>query len=200
MPTERECLVELTKTVCKSIIRLNEVLEEEDPKTRYKKAARVLKELEVVNDEAMRSALGLTVSKILQLKMSGHSGAKSKAPRSGADREPRQMSPHQQLMEHHAKHVIGDIPDGAAQGAAIKWILERFTPELAIKRYDEQLHETWRKGRVNWLTVRQDLGRIRVEPTQEERESAERDRWALEVEREHGITRKDVDERTGTIQ
>lgn len=156
METQKECLEELTKAVCKSINRINEALEEKDEKRRSKVAARVLKELEIVNDEAMRSGLGLTVYQMMNVKTRKHGATKKKI---AGEREPREPTPHQQLMEHHAKHVVGPIPDGAAQGAAVKWILQHFTPELAIKKYIDQVSEG-RIRRVSWLTVKQDIGRI----------------------------------------
>jgi len=161
MNDSKECLAELTKAVCKSINRINEALEEKDDKRRSKLAARVLKELEIVNDEAMRSGLGLTVYQMMNVKTRKHGSPKKRMPE---ESEPRQLTPHQQLMGHHANHVVGPIPDGGAQGAAIKWILQHFTPELAIKKYNEQLAEG-RIKRVSWLTVKQDIGRIQPNGT-----------------------------------
>jgi len=184
MATEKEYLNELTKAVCKAVNRLNEALSEEDTKRRYKLGRRALQELEIFNDEVMRSALGLTVSRIAQLKMSRHSSAKPAKAKGG---EPRQLSPFHTLMAHHAKHLIGPIPDAGAQGSAIQWILQYFTPELAIKKYDAQLQEAWRKGRVSWLTVRQEVGMLRVERTPDEAREADAGKWAREVEETHGI-------------
>jgi hypothetical protein len=143
----KNSLEALTAAVCKT---LNQV-----PAHGDKKFARTVKELELVNDAAMRDGLGLPVHRIAQLKMRSR-GANAKSKPS----EPRVLTPFQQLMDFHAKHIVGPLPDGAAQGSAVKWILTSFTPELAIKRYEAQLTESWRKGHVSWLTVKQDIGRL----------------------------------------
>ncbi len=140
-------LESLTIAVCKT---LNQV-----PAHGDKKFARALKELELINDAAMRDGLGLPVHRIAQLKT--RSRVSSKKQQSS---EPRILSPFRQLMDFHAKHIVGPIPDAGAQGSAIKWILASFTPELAMKRYESQLSEPWRQGHVSWLTVKQDIGRM----------------------------------------
>lgn len=156
-------LENLTIAVCKT---LNQV-----PAHGDKKFARALKELELINDAAMRDGLGLPVHRIAQLKTrSRGSAAKPKST------ELRVLSPFHQLMEFHAKHIVGPIPDGGAQGGAIKWILASYTPDLAIKRYESQLTEGWRNGHVNWLTVKQDIGRMGNNGT---RDSAERNESRL---------------------
>lgn len=165
MEGQRECLTELTRSVCRAINVINEALSEEDKNKRDKKAARALKEIEVINDEAMRSGLGLSVNQIVQQKTRSRGSSKTHKP--AEPKEPREKGPFQQLMDHHAKHVVGPIPDGAAQGAAIKWILQSFTPELATKKYNEQIADPWRKGRVSWLTVRQEIGRIQNNGTRQ---------------------------------
>lgn len=158
MEGERECLQELTKSVCRTINVINEALSEEDKVKRDKKAARALKEMEVINDQSMSVGLGLSINQIVQQKTRSRGSSKSSKP--SQPKEPKPKTPFQVLMDHHAKHLVGPIPDAAAQGAAIKWLLQSFTPELAIKRYDTQLQEPWRQGRVSWLTVRQEIGRI----------------------------------------
>ena len=154
----KECLQDLTKSVCKTINLLNESLKEIDSAKRDKKSGRALKELELVNDEAMRSGLGMSVNQILQQKTRSHNSSKS--AKTAKPAEPRELTPFQQLMAHHANHLAGPIPDGAAQGSAIKWILQYFAPEWAIQKYDAQRRETWREGKVSWLTVRQEIGRL----------------------------------------
>lgn len=156
----KECLEGLTKEVCKTINLLTEGLKEDDRSKREKKCGRALKEIELVNDEAMRNGLGLSFRQIAQQKTRSRGASKS-----AKVAEPRAKTPFQQLMDHHAKHVVGPIPDGGAQGSAIKWILQSFTPELAISRYDAQLQEAWRQGRVSWLTVKQEIGRIQPNAT-----------------------------------
>lgn len=160
MEGQKECLQELTKLVCKSINLLNDALKEDDRSKREKKSGRALKELELVNDEAMRSGLGMSVNQILQQKTRSHNSSKS--PKPAKSTEPKELTPFQQLMAHHAKHLAGPVPDGAAQGAAIKWILQNFTPDLAIRKYDSQLDERWREGKVSWLTVKQEIGRLQT--------------------------------------
>lgn len=148
-------LESVTRSVCKTINLLTEALKEDDPLKRDKKCGRALKEVELVNDAAMINVLGLSFRQVAQLKT--RSRARSEKPRVAEGRE---STPHQRLMDFHAKHVVGPIPDGGAQGAAIKWILMNFTETLAIGRYEAQLKEEWRKGRVSWLTVKQEIGRV----------------------------------------
>jgi hypothetical protein len=160
----KECLQELTKSVCKTINAITEALSEEDKVKRNKKAGRALKEIEVINDDAMRSGLGLSVNQIVQQKT--RSRGSSKTHKSVDPKEPKPLTPFQLLMAHHAKHLAGPIPDGAAQGSAVKWILQYFTPEWAIQKYEAQLQERWREGKVSWLTVRQEIGRLQQNGTQ----------------------------------
>lgn len=162
MDVQKEQLSELTKEVCKTLNIINEALKDEDKGKREKKCGRALKEIELVNDEAMRVGLGLSVRQIAQLKTRSR-GSSNKHKTT----EPREKTPFQVLMDHHAKNVVGPIPDGGAQGSAIKWLLQSFTPELAIKKYDELLREPWRHGRVSWLTVRQEIGRIQTNGTRQ---------------------------------
>lgn len=61
------------------------------------------------------------------------------------------------LIDFHYKR-IGRIPDGKAQGAAAKWILETYTSDQAIACYRFQLEESWRNGEVSWLTVKKSIG------------------------------------------
>lgn len=160
MEGQKECLQELTKSVCKTINVINEALGEEDKAKRDKKAARALKEIEVINDDAMRSGLGLSVNQIVQQKTRSRSSAKNTKSTT-----PKEKTPFQSLMDHHAKHLAGPIPDGAAQGSAVKWILQYFAPEWAIQKYETQLNEAWRQGKVSWLTVRQEIGRMQTNAT-----------------------------------
>lgn len=160
MEGKTQCLQDLTRAVCRTINVINEALGDEDKLKRDKRASRALKELEVINDEAMRSGLGLSVNQMVQQKTRSRSPAKS-----GKGAEPKEQTPFQQLMAHHAKHLAGPIPDGGAQGSAIKWILQYFAPEWAIQKYDAQLKESWRDGKVSWLTVKQEIGRMQTHAT-----------------------------------
>lgn len=155
MADPRPSLESLTRQVCKTLNQIALSVQESDLVKRDKKVKRILKELELVNDAAMLNGLGLTIHRIAQLKTTSRGSAKKQQ-----SSEPRILSPFQQLMDFHAKHIVGPIPDAAAQGSAIKWILVSFTPELAVKRYESQLLESWRNGHVNWLTVKQDIGRM----------------------------------------
>lgn len=148
-------LESLTRQVCKTLNQIALSVKEPDIAKRDKKVGRILKELELVNDAAMMGGLNLPIHRIAQLKTASRGASKKQQPS-----EPRALSPFQQLMEFHSKHIVGPIPDAAAQGSAIKWILASFTPELAMKRYETQLLEPWRNGHVNWLTVKQDIGRM----------------------------------------
>src|ERR1051325_9767850 len=102
MPEDsRSSLEALTLAVCKT---LNQVPPE---CAKDKKFARLLKELEIINDSAMQSGLGLPVHRIAQLKT--RTRRTSAKPASTA---PRVLTPFQQLMDHHAKHLVGPIPAG----------------------------------------------------------------------------------------
>lgn len=156
---EKSSLRNLTLIVVKSITALKKLLQSEASPQRDKKILRALTELEVNNDEAMRVGLELSASRIAQMK-TGRTGNRSPSSNSSA---PRVQSPFSQLMEHHAKQFVDRrIPDAAAQGSAIKYILESFTPDLAIKKYNQQLEESQGKWRVSWLTVRKDIGRMQT--------------------------------------
>lgn len=156
---EKSSLRNLTSTVVKTITALNKLLEMPATPQRDKKMLRAFKELEVNNDEAMRVGLELSPRQIALMK-TGRSGNRS--PKSNSS-EPRVQSPFSQLMEHHANQFVDRrIPDAAAQGSAIKYILESFTPDLAIRKYNQQLEESQGKWRVSWLTVRRDIGRMQT--------------------------------------
>lgn len=73
------------------------------------------------------------------------------------EKEKKEINPSfARLMNKHAKR-IGHVSDVAAQGAALKWLVPRYTESQLIECYRSQLRETWRKGRVSWLTVRKDI-------------------------------------------
>lgn len=65
---------------------------------------------------------------------------------------------HARLMAYHAGHIEGDIPNPAAQGNAVKWLLERYSPEQCESVYAEIRAEDWRTTPVTWLTVRKEIG------------------------------------------
>lgn len=153
-------LKKLTLENAKTIATIKKLLAEEAAPQRDKKILKVLTVLEVHTDEAMRVGLNASAQFIAQAKTGRVRTTTAKASSSA---EPRVQSPFSQLMEHHAKQFVDRrIPDAAAQGSAIKYILESFTPELAIKKYNQQLEESQGRFRVSWLTVRKDIGRMQT--------------------------------------
>jgi hypothetical protein len=153
-------LKKLTLENAKTIATIKKLLTEESAPQRDKKILKVLTVLEVHTDEAMRVGLNASAQFIAQAKTGRVRTTTAKAATSA---EPRVQSPFSQLMEHHAKQFVDRrIPDAAAQGAAIKYILESFTPELAIKKYNQQLEESQGRYRVSWLTVRKEIGRMQT--------------------------------------
>lgn len=160
-PPAQTSLKTLTLANIKSIAAIEKLLNTEASPQRDKKIRRLLKELEVLNDEAMRVGLNASAQFIARAKTGRVRPAAVKGER--GESAPRVQSPFSQLMEHHAKQFVDRrIPDAAAQGSAIKYILESFTPELAIKKYNQQLEESQGKWRVSWLTVRKDIGRMQT--------------------------------------
>lgn len=69
----------------------------------------------------------------------------------------REPSAHAALMELHAFNLKGPIADAGAQGAALKWLLTNYAPDVLRECYQSQLVERWR-AKVSWLTVRSDIG------------------------------------------
>lgn len=77
-----------------------------------------------------------------------------------ADKPPvlKVLSDHERLMAHHATRLGRPIPDGGAQGAAIKWLLKHYSPSECLGYYDYQVCQLqvnggWRDS-VSWLTVK----------------------------------------------
>lgn len=65
---------------------------------------------------------------------------------------------HAALMRFLAEKE-GKIPDGAAQGAAIKWLLKNdYGVEQCKKCFEFLLQQDWRTSRVSWITVRSQIG------------------------------------------
>ena len=72
--------------------------------------------------------------------------------------EPKKISAHARLMAFHDSHLVGGIPDGGAQAKAVKWLLERFTPEQCEEKYTALRSDEWRTAPVTWLTVKKNIG------------------------------------------
>lgn len=70
----------------------------------------------------------------------------------------KEPSAHSRLMAFHDSNLTGGIPDAPAQGKAIKWLLERFTPEQCEAEYEKLRSEAWRTTPVTWLTVKKHIG------------------------------------------
>jgi len=65
---------------------------------------------------------------------------------------------HARLMAFHDSHLVGGIPDGGAQAAAVKWLLQRYTPEQCETEYEALRSQDWRTTPVTWLTVKKNIG------------------------------------------
>jgi len=153
---ERSSLQILATSLQKALNALKKTMAQEHGPKRDKKILRIITEIELVNDEVMRNGLSFTNNYIAKLK----TGSGPRTPSQNVNSAPKVETPFQQLMKHHANNIVGPIPDPGAQGQAIKWILESFTPELAIKKYNSQVEQANGNWRVSWLTVKRDIGRI----------------------------------------
>ena len=73
-------------------------------------------------------------------------------------KEKKETSAHSRLMAFHDSSLAGGIPDAPAQGKAIRWLLERFTPEQCEAEYKKLRAEEWRTAPVTWITVKKHIG------------------------------------------
>ena len=73
-------------------------------------------------------------------------------------KEKKEISAHSRLMSFHDSRTPGGMPDPKAQAAAVKWLLERFTPEQCEDEYGKLAAEEWRTTPVSWLTVKKNIG------------------------------------------
>jgi hypothetical protein len=65
---------------------------------------------------------------------------------------------HKRLMAE-LQNRDGPISDGAAQGQAVKWLLEHdYGEAVCVECLDALRSEDWRKGRVSWLNVKKEIG------------------------------------------
>lgn len=103
------------------------------------------------------SATGGTVSSITSATISSSDGvhANQTEEETRSSKPDKELSPHARLMKIHSDRLGGNLPDPQAQAGAVKWIVERFPMEKAVECYQSQLGESWRKGHVSWLTVKQ---------------------------------------------
>jgi hypothetical protein len=82
-------------------------------------------------------------------------------PKAGDDplvtiKEPKELSAHASLMKIHYDRLSGKIPDPAAQGAAVKWLLQNYTEAQAAQCYAAKIGgDRWR---VSWLTIKSEIG------------------------------------------
>ena len=141
----------LTLATIKTIAAIEKLLKTGATPQRDKKITRALKELEVLNDEAMRVGLNQSAQFIARAK----TGRIKAQPPPSVDQQ--RNGYHSELMRFHHDHIKGPIGDGAAQGAALKWLLEHYSPDMLKKCYEYQLNENWR-GKVSWTSVKSDIG------------------------------------------
>lgn len=78
------------------------------------------------------------------------------SPQAGVDEVATKVA-HREGMKHLHERC-GPIPDPAAQGAALKWLLNHYTLEQCRACLDALLEDDWRKTRVSWLTVNKEIG------------------------------------------
>jgi hypothetical protein len=63
-----------------------------------------------------------------------------------------------QLLIKALYDKTGAIPDGKAQGAAAKWLLEHYSLTETIACLDWLLKAEWREHRISLLTVKKEIG------------------------------------------
>jgi hypothetical protein len=149
---ERASLQVLATTLQKALNALKKTMAQEHSPKRDKKIYRIMAEVELVNDEAMRKGLNFSNGYIAKLK-TGRISAQQITPSQSSSNG----NAHRDLMKYHFEHVKGPIADGAAQGAAIKWLLEHYAVDVLKKCYEYQLTESWR-GKVSWISVKSNIG------------------------------------------
>lgn len=149
---ERSSLQTLATTLQKALNALKKTMVQEHGPKRDKKILRIMAEVELVNDEAMRNGLRFTNGYIAKLK-TGRITSQQITPASPSNNG----NAHAALMKFHFDHIKGPIADGAAQGAAIKFLLEHYAVDVLKKCYEFQLTESWR-GKISWISVKSDIG------------------------------------------
>lgn len=147
----QKSLKTLTLANIRAIATIEKLLKTEATPQRDKKITRALKEIEVHNDEAMRVGLNASAQFIARAK----TGRVRAEPKPSVDQQ--RSADHRALMQFHFEHIKGPIADGAAQGAAVKWLLEHYSSEVVKQCYEFQTTEKWR-GKVSWISVKSDIG------------------------------------------
>jgi hypothetical protein len=151
---EKQALVILTASVAKTLNRLNKILQQKQIARReVGSMTRLVAELEISNDEIMRSVLDLNVQQMVRLK----TGQTARTPKTQAEKQ--RGNDNSELMKFHYEHLKGHrISDGGAQGSAIKWLLDNGYSLPVLKEcYESLFAEKWRSN-VSWLTVRKEIG------------------------------------------
>jgi hypothetical protein len=146
-----ESLETLTRAVRKHLQRLTDALNETDIVKREKAIPRLMKMLELANDEAMLKGLGLSYAKVAQLK-SANLRAKPKSEHT------KESSPHHELIRFAEQKACGSLPSYPAVAACVKWILEAGFDSLEVKDcWNDLEREEWR-GAVTIFVVKNNIG------------------------------------------
>lgn len=75
---------------------------------------------------------------------------------------PKARGEHAFLMDYLSKK-FGKIPDGAAQGTAVKWLLGAgYSVADCHECMESLVADEWRSGRISWLTVKKEIGAWKV--------------------------------------
>jgi len=149
---ERASLQILATTLQKALNALKKTMAQEHCPKRDKKICRIMAEVELVNDEAMRKGLNFSNGYIARLK-TGRISAQQITPAQSSTNG----NAHSELMRFHHQHIKGPIGDGAVQGAAIKFLLEHYSADTLKECYEALTLDTWR-SKVAWTTVRSEIG------------------------------------------
>jgi len=149
---ERSSLQTLATTLQKALNALKKTMAQEHGPKRDKKILRIIAEVELVNDEAMRNGLRFTNGYIAKLKTGRITSQQIAPPQSNAG-----SNAHSELMRFHHQYIKGPIGDGAVQGAAIKFLLEHYSAETLKECYEALTLDTWR-SKITWTTVRSEIG------------------------------------------
>jgi hypothetical protein len=146
-----ESLKSLSHAVRKHLQRLTDALEESDLGKREKAIGRLMKMLELANDNAMLQGLGLSFAKITQLK-SANLKVKPKSEHT------KESSPHHDLIRFAEQKSCGTLPNYPAVAACVKWILDAGFDALEVKDcWNDLEREEWR-GAITIFVVKNNIG------------------------------------------